>query len=84
MGQLTTDTQEKANLLNHYFVSVFHQSKGTTLPNMMRDDQGESEYMPTIDMDLAREHAEKLCPHKSAGLDRLHPRVLKGLADIIA
>lgn len=37
-----------------------------------------------MEEDLVREHLNKLDGHKSMGPDRLHPQVLRELADIIA
>ncbi|XP_059576813.1 uncharacterized protein LOC132247742 [Alligator mississippiensis] len=82
MWQLINDTQEKVNLLNDYFVSVFQHPKGTTLPDKIQDHQGKGEYTPTIGIDLVREHLESLATNKSAGPDRLDPKMLKELADI--
>ena len=84
MGQLTTDAQEKANELNGYFASVFHQSHGTSMPAMGQGDPGDGDPLPSINADLVKEHLEKLDTFKSAGPDNLHPRVLKELASVIA
>ncbi|XP_059587158.1 cyclic GMP-AMP synthase isoform X1 [Alligator mississippiensis] len=84
MRQLTTDAQEKANLLNRYFALVFHQPHGTPVPATGQGSPGEGDPLPSIDADFVKEHLEKLDTLKSAGPDNLHPRVLKELVSIIA
>ncbi|CAM4605533.1 unnamed protein product, partial [Caretta caretta] len=39
---------------------------------------------PSVEKEVVRDYLEKLDEHKSKGLDALHPRVLKKLADVIA
>uniref|UniRef100_A0A7M4E7A5 Reverse transcriptase domain-containing protein n=1 Tax=Crocodylus porosus TaxID=8502 RepID=A0A7M4E7A5_CROPO len=84
LGQLTTDAQEKANLLNGYVVSVFHQPHGMVLPTVGQGGPGEGDSLPSIEADLMKEHLNKLDTFKSVGPDGLHPRVLRKLASIIA
>ena len=50
----------------------------------MRDSQGDGVFIPSIGVDLVKDHLERLVTFKSAGPDRLHPRILKKLTGVIA
>ncbi|CAM4604369.1 unnamed protein product [Caretta caretta] len=82
-GNLVTKDVEKANVLNAFFAFVFTNkvsSQTTALGNTAwgGDDQ------PSVEKEVVRDYLEKLDVHKYMGLDALHPRVLKELADLIA
>ncbi|CAM5167297.1 unnamed protein product [Natator depressus] len=82
-GNLVTEDVQKANVLNAFFASVFTNkviSQTTALGSTAWGGGGQ----PSVKEEVVRDYLEKLDEHKSLGLDALHPRVLKELADVIA
>ncbi|CAM4502766.1 unnamed protein product [Lepidochelys kempii] len=82
-GNLVTEDVEKANVLNAFFASVFtnkvsSQTAALGITKWGRDGQ------PSVEIEVVRDYLEKLDVHKSMGPDKLHPRVLKELAAVIA
>ena len=69
---------EKANTLNKYFASVFTEEPLGNLPSVDRPTNSMN------DLHISAEAIEKklrqLNPNKSAGPDRIHPRILKETA----
>ena len=79
-GTLFTDTQDKANILNNQFQSVFTNEANTDIP-----DKGTS---PHPDMPHTSIHnpgilklLSNLNPHKACGPDNINSRVLKELRE---
>ena len=84
-GQLVTDDKLMAEQLNLFFCSVFTQEDCSNLPeteNLFTDGE------PLENVDITEEKVksklEKLRPDSAPGPDKLWPRVLVKLADILA
>ena len=77
-----TDREDKAELLNEFFVSVF-LNEGQDKSHIVERQQLGAR-LPSTDPEMLQSHLEGLDVFKLAGPDELHPRVLKALADVIA
>ena len=91
-GRLIHDPKEQAQALNHQFQSVFGDGDEFT------EEEFNARCRPSIpDIDLpsildnievsedgVRKLLRELIPHKACGPDKVHPRVLKELADEVA
>ncbi|KAL8595284.1 hypothetical protein ACOMHN_020037 [Nucella lapillus] len=76
---LTESNQEKAEVLNSFFASVFTEEEKDNIPNF---PQRTSEKLLTLEISTKdmEDKLKKLNPTKSEGPDGLHPRILKELA----
>ncbi len=81
-----TSEDKKAEVLNTFFTSAFNKQisypQGTLCPDLEVWDATQNT-PPVIQVETVRELLLHLDCHKSMGLDRLHPRVLRGLAGVI-
>ena len=69
--------QERANLLNNYFASVFQEKESTPLPNF--DDR---QFLQELNTILVTEEnilkaIDRINPTKSQGPDYIHPKLIK-------
>ena len=86
-GNLVTKDQDKAEVLNAAFASIFNSktcySLGTQ-PPVLVDRDGEQNRPCMIHNEMALDLLRKLGAHKSMGSDGLHPIMLRELVDVVA
>jgi hypothetical protein len=82
-GKLITETEEKANILNQQFQSVFTNETDLNIP-----DKGPSPHPQMPSIHISETGINKLLanlnPHKACGPDNINGHVLKELKDQIA
>jgi len=83
-GSLTSDDKERAEILSKFFTSTFTVENLDELPTA-----GQETYASILeDMEVEQCEVRKLLldlnPYKAAGIDGIHPRILKETAEILA
>ena len=83
-GSVTTDNQQKAEVLSRYFSSVFTVEGDEDPPVMSSDHQGP--ILDDIDVSPAKVRVKLLSlrPNSSSGPDSIHPRVLRESASTLS
>jgi len=90
MGEVAdeaTKDEEKAEMLNAFFASVLNNQTGYpqgSQPPVLEDRGGERNRPPIIQEEAVNDLLCHLDPHKSMGLDGIHPRVLRELVEELA
>ena len=78
-GSLTSENQEKTNILNYFFASVFENEGAEDLPEC-QDRQFAEPLCPTnITTDRISKAIDKTNAPKSKGSDNIHPKLIKNL-----
>ena len=75
--------EDKANILQKQFSSVFTKESDGTVPLLARRTEA-SILNLQITEEMVKKELLSLSPHKSVGPDQIHPRILTELADIMA
>ena len=76
-GMIIDNNQERANLLNDYFASVFQKEESTPLPHF--NDRQFAHELNTISITEVniRKAIDRIKPTKSEGPDNIHPMLIK-------
>ena len=84
-GSYTTCDAEIADVLNKQYFSVFTKENVTNIPSFPAKELL-TEQLSNIDIEqeVVEKLLKNLLPNKAPGLDGLHPRILKEMADVIS
>ena len=82
-GTYTDGDQQKAELLNNFFGSVFTQETDDEMPQCNYNVQSEINHTE-VSTETITKLLQSLKPNKSPGPDSIHPKILKELAEELA
>ena len=82
-GSMTETDQEKAEVLNSFFSSVFVKENDEPIPELDVDIEKELNNIIITDNDML-DVLKNLNPSKSPGPDKIHPRLIKELSNELA
>ena len=83
-GSLTKTDKEKAETLNQQFTSVFTKEDVDNIPEMEDKQLIDSLDSIMVTEDMVKQKLKELRVDKSPGPDKVHPYILKNLADTIS
>ena len=83
-GTLTQNDQEKAEVLNQQFSSVFTQEDHINMPEFENIQTNTTLDSITVTEEKVLKHLKKLRVDKAGGPDDIHPYILKNLATTLA
>ena len=83
-NEFTTDDEKMANILNNFFSSVFTTENMSNLPSPMTTCTGTPLTNTNIEQEKIEAKITKLNSSSSPGPDKLCPRLLQGISDIIS
>uniref|UniRef100_R7VWT4 Uncharacterized protein n=1 Tax=Columba livia TaxID=8932 RepID=R7VWT4_COLLI len=85
-GNIVTEDEGKAEVLNASFASVFNSQNSCVLgtqPPEPEDSDGEKNEAPVIQGEMVGDLLHGLNTHKCTGPDGIHPRAFRELAEVI-
>ncbi|GAB0175853.1 mitochondrial enolase superfamily member 1 [Grus japonensis] len=85
-GNIVTKDEEKAEVLHAFFASVLNSKTSCPLgtqPPELEDRDGEQSEAPITQGEIVSNLLHQLGQQKSMGLDGIHPRVLRKLAEVL-
>ena len=80
-GSFTNDNQERAEILNSYFASVFELEGSEALPDFEKRNFTEPLTSVVINAPIISKAIDKLTASKSQGPDQIHPKLIKECKD---